>query len=92
MLWISNTYGRSRLRRSPGVHLPLGDRGGQSGGHGRAMCGSGRNQAFFVLMGGAGGAPRDACTGQQCKEGLTAFPLWAGRERQRPGGDTPAEG
>lgn len=51
-------------------------------------CGSGRNQAFFVLM--AGTATRSRAqrrsSGQQCKEGLTAFPLWVGRELRRPGG------
>ena len=91
---ISSTDGLSKHRRSPGVHLPLGDRGGQSGGHSRARCGSGRNQAFFVLMAGAATRSRAQrrSSGQQCKEGLTAFPFWVGRERQRPGGDTPSPG
>ena len=36
---ILGTDGGSKGKQSPGVHLPLGDRGGQSGGHGRAGCG-----------------------------------------------------
>ena len=33
----------------------------------------------------AASAKRAAVAGRD--EGLTAFPIWAGRERQRPGGD-----
>lgn len=51
---IPGAGGGSKGKHSPGVHLPLGDRGGKSGGHSRALCGCGRNQAFFVLMAGAG--------------------------------------
>ena len=54
MMRIPGTHAPTKLRRSPGVHPPLGDRGGQSGGHCRTLRGSDRNQAFFVLMSGTG--------------------------------------
>lgn len=55
----SDTGGTSIPLLSPtqpgrSLHLP-GEAGrGRSGGHSRARCGGGRNQAFFVLMAGAG--------------------------------------
>ena len=60
---ILGSDGGSKRLRSPGVHPPLGDRGGQSGGHSRALCGCGRNQAFFVLMAGAGLVGEAPCAG-----------------------------
>lgn len=74
--------------------LPWGTEGDKvevAAAHGAA---DGRNQAFFVLMAGAATRSRAQrrSSGQQYKEGLTAFPLWVGRERQRPGGNTPSPG
>ena len=94
---ILGSDGDSKRLRSPGVHPPLGDRGGQSGGHSRALCGCGRNQAFFVLMAGAGLVGEAPCAGKilrltAVQRGLDRFPLWVGRERQRPGGDTSIAG
>ena len=74
---ILGTDGGSKHRRSPGVHPPLGDRGGQSGGHSRAPCGCGRNQAFFVLMAGAGLVGEAPCAGKILR--LTAVQRWLDR-------------
>ena len=93
MMRIPGTHAPTKRRRSPGVHPPLGDRGGQSGGHGRERCGRWPEPSLLCADGGCRAARDDlcarrSCAWQQCKEGLTAFPLWVGRERQRPGGDT----
>ena len=89
---ILGSDGGSKHRRSPGVHPPLGDRGGQSGGHSRTLCGCGRNQAFFVLMAGAGLVGEAPCAGKilrrtSAQRGLDRFPFLGGL-----GGDTASPG
>ena len=100
---ILGSDGGSKRLRSPGVHPPLGDRGGQSGGHSRTLCGCGRNQAFFVLMAGAGLVGEAPCAGKilrrpAVQRGLDRFPFmggkgasatgWGYKHRQAQPGDT----
>ena len=74
---ILGSDGGSKHLCSPGVHPPLGDRGGQSGGHSRTLCGCGRNQAFFVLMAGAGLAEEAPCAVKILRR--TAVQRWLDR-------------
>ena len=76
---ILGTDGGSKHRRSPGVYCTsLGRLGGDKVEVTAAtLCGCGRNQAFFVLMAGAGLVGEAPCAGKILRR--TAVQRWLDR-------------
>ena len=94
---ILGTDGHSKDRRNPGVHPPLGDRGGQSGGHGRARCGQWPEPSLLCADGWC--CDSKPCAATQLRtavqRGLDRFVMpgtvrasMGGKAPRAPGGDT----